>query len=59
MPPFCVPPGHFFFSETWLSRRLTLRYTPDVAFLSDTSMAEAQVMTDLMRKTAEERGEAL
>lgn len=42
-----------------LSRRLTLRYTPDVAFLSDTSMAEAQVMTDLMRKTAEERGEAL
>ena len=42
-----------------LSRRLTLRYTPDVAFLSDTSMAEAQEMTDLMRKTAEERGETL
>ena len=42
-----------------LSRRLTLRYTPDVAFQSDTSMAEAQAMTDLMRKTAEERGETL
>ena len=42
-----------------LSRRLTLRYTPDVAFMSDTSMAEAQEMTDLMRKTAEERGETL
>ena len=42
-----------------LSRRLTLRYTPDVAFMSDTSMAEAQEMTDLMRRTAEERGETL
>ena len=42
-----------------LSRRLTLRYAPDVSFLSDTSMAEAQVMTDLMRKTAEERGDTL
>jgi ribosome-binding factor A len=42
-----------------LSRRLTLRYTPDVAFLSDTSMAEAQEMTDLMRRTAAERGETL
>lgn len=42
-----------------LSRRLTLRYTPDVSFQSDTSMAEAQAMTDLMRKTAEERGETL
>ncbi len=42
-----------------LSRRLSLRYTPDVAFVSDTSMAQAQEMTDLMRKTAEERGETL
>lgn len=42
-----------------LSRRLTLRYTPDVTFTSDTSMAEAQEMTDLMRKTAAERGEQL
>ena len=42
-----------------LSRRLSLRYTPDVAFVSDTSMAQAQEMTDLMRETAEERGETL
>jgi len=42
-----------------LSRRLSLRYTPDVAFLSDTSMAQAQEMTDLMRKMAEGRGETL
>ena len=42
-----------------LSRRLSLRYTPDVAFLGDTSMAQAQEMTDLMRRTAEERGDTL
>ncbi len=42
-----------------LSRRLKLRYTPDVSFVSDTSMERAQEMTDLMRKTAEERGEIL
>ena len=40
-------------------RREHLRYTPDVAFVSDTSMAEAQAMTDMMRKTAEDRGESL
>jgi ribosome-binding factor A len=42
-----------------LSRRLRLRTTPDVEFLSDTSMERAQELTDLMRKTAEERGEQL
>ena len=42
-----------------LSRRVRLRYTPDLEFVSDTSMARAQEMTDLMRKTAEERGETL
>ncbi len=42
-----------------LSSRLSLRTTPDVQFASDTSMERAQEMTDLMRKTAEERGEAL
>jgi ribosome-binding factor A len=42
-----------------LSHRLRLRYTPDVEFLSDTSMERAQELTDLMRKTAEERGETL
>jgi ribosome-binding factor A len=42
-----------------LSRRLTLRYTPDITFISDTSMEEAQKLTDLMHKTAEERGEQL
>ena len=42
-----------------LSHRLKLRYTPDVTFVSDTSMERAQEMTDLMRKTAEERGEKL
>ncbi len=42
-----------------LSSRLSLRMTPDVQFASDTSMERAQEMTDLMRKTAEERGEAL
>jgi ribosome-binding factor A len=42
-----------------LSRRVKLRYTPDVSFVSDTSMERAQEMTDLMRKTAQERGEKL
>ena len=42
-----------------LSKRVSLRYTPDVSFMGDTSMAEAQHLTDLMRKTAEERGERL
>ncbi len=42
-----------------LSRRVSLRNTPDVSFLSDTSMERAQEMTDLMRKAADERGETL
>jgi ribosome-binding factor A len=42
-----------------LSRRLTLRYTPDVVFAADTTMEEAQQITDLMRRTAAERGETL
>ena len=42
-----------------LSRRVKLRYTPDVHFVSDTSMERAQEMTDLMRRTALERGEDL
>jgi len=36
-----------------------LRYTPNLRFVSDTSMEEAQEMTDLMRQTAAERGETL
>jgi ribosome-binding factor A len=42
-----------------LSRRLSLRTTPDVSFISDTSMERAQEMTDAMRKMALERGETL
>lgn len=42
-----------------LSHRLRLRYTPDITFISDTSMERAQELTDLMRKTAAERGEKL
>ena len=42
-----------------LSRRLDLRYTPDITFLSDVSIERAQEMTDLMRRTAGERGEML
>ncbi len=42
-----------------LAKRVSLRYTPDLDFVSDTSMAEAQHLTDLMRQTAEERGETL
>jgi ribosome-binding factor A len=42
-----------------LGKRVHLRTIPDVQFVSDRSMEEAQVMTDLMRKTAEERGESL
>lgn len=42
-----------------LGRRVHLRTIPDVAFVSDRSMEEAQALTDLMRKTAEERGESL
>lgn len=42
-----------------LSKRVKLRYTPDLAFVNDTSMERAQELTDLMRKTASERGEKL
>lgn len=42
-----------------LSKRVSLRNTPDVSFIADTSIERAQEMTDLMRKTAEERGESL
>lgn len=47
------------FVRRQLSRRLRLRYTPDVSFLSDESIRVGQEMTDLMRLTAEERGENL
>ena len=42
-----------------LSKRLTLRYTPDVEFVSDRSLEDAQRMTDVMRRNAEDRGETL
>ena len=42
-----------------LSHRVRLRYTPELAFHSDTSMERAQALTDLMRETARERGESL
>ena len=35
------------------------RYMPNLRFVSDTSMEEAQEMTDLLRETAAERGETL
>ena len=42
-----------------IGKRVALRYIPNFRFVSDTSMEEAQVMTDLMRQTAAERGETL
>jgi ribosome-binding factor A len=39
--------------------RVRMKYIPDLRFVSDTSMEEAQELTDLMRKTAAERGETL
>lgn len=42
-----------------IGKRVKLRYIPNIRFVSDTSMEEAQVMTDLMRQTAAERGETL
>lgn len=42
-----------------LGRRLRLRTIPDVRFISDTSIAEAQQLTDTMRRNAEDRGETL
>lgn len=40
-----------------LSKRVHLRYTPDVSFIHDTTIERAQELTDLMRQNAEERGE--
>jgi ribosome-binding factor A len=42
-----------------VGHRVRMKYIPDLRFVSDTSMAEAQQMTDLMRQTAAERGETL
>jgi ribosome-binding factor A len=42
-----------------LGRRLRLRHIPDVNFVADTSLEDAQRMTDIMRRNAEERGETL
>src|SRR4029078_6817466 len=42
-----------------LSKRGRLRDTPEVSFISDTTMERAQELTDTMRRTAEERGETL
>lgn len=42
-----------------LGRRLRLRTIPDVRFVSDTSIEQAQQLTDRMRHNAEERGERL
>ena len=42
-----------------LGRRLHLRTIPAVRFIADTSMADAQALTDRMRENAEERGERL
>ena len=42
-----------------LGRRLRLRTIPDVRFVSDTSMEQAQELTDAMRRNAEQRGESI
>ncbi|HEY8172697.1 MAG TPA: 30S ribosome-binding factor RbfA [Dehalococcoidia bacterium] len=42
-----------------LSRRLHLRYIPDVEFVSDRSIERAQELTDQMRENARERGETI
>jgi ribosome-binding factor A len=42
-----------------LGRRLRMRQTPDVTFVSDRGIEQAQELTDLMRRNAEERGESL
>lgn len=42
-----------------LGRRVRLKYTPEIDFRRDRSLEEGQAVTDLMRKTAEERGETL
>ena len=40
-----------------LGRRLKLRTIPDIEFLDDRSMEDAQRLTDQMRENARERGE--
>jgi len=47
------------FIKREISRRLRLRYTPDLHFIADASIERAQRMTDALRRTAAERGESL
>jgi ribosome-binding factor A len=47
------------FIKRELSHRVKLRYVPDVHFVSDVSMERAQEVTDILRRTAAERGETL
>jgi len=47
------------FVRKQLSRRLNLRVTPDVEFVGDVSLEKGQELTELMRRTARERGETL
>jgi len=47
------------FVRRLLGKRLHMRNTPDVRFISDDSLERAQALTDLMRKNAEERGESV
>lgn len=42
-----------------LSKRLQLRYIPDLHFQNDKSLERAQEVTNILRQTAEERGETL
>jgi ribosome-binding factor A len=42
-----------------IGKRVRTKHFPDLRFVSDTSMEEAQQVTDLMRATAAERGEQL
>lgn len=42
-----------------LGKRINMRYTPNIRFVSDTTIAEAQEMTDKLRQSAAERGETL
>jgi ribosome-binding factor A len=42
-----------------LGRRLRLRTIPDVRFVSDTSIEQAQELTDAMRRNAQDRGESM
>lgn len=42
-----------------LAKRTSLRYTPDLTFISDESLERAQRLTDELRRTADERGEKL